>query len=180
MLLAGQENWEEFGDTTPEEASQFFNDILDDYLESEFQMVGQISAWTAQTAMPFGWLPMLGQTVLQADYPELTAVAPASWKSGANLTIADMRQRTLFMFGGAFPLPGNFGGNNNVALTIPQMPIHTHMYNIKNSVVLTAPGAVPAVAPINTGAASDITGEGASFDNRPAFMSVWYGIYAGR
>jgi microcystin-dependent protein len=84
------------------------------------------------------------------------------------------------MFGGAFPLPGNFGGNNNVALTIPQMPIHTHMYNIKNSVVLTAPGAVPAVAPINTGAASDITGEGASFDNRPAFMSVWYGIYAGR
>ena len=182
MLLAEPENWEEFGDATPDETSQFFTDIFDDFLESEFQMVGQITAWVRDIAMPFGWLPMTGQTLAQADYPELTAVVPSQWLSGSNLILPDMRTRFLAMSGatGEAANLGNIGGSNAITLTTDELPAHVHDYvRRQNSAVATA-GAVPVSAVTNSTVASDTAGSGEPFDNRPSYLSVRFGIYAGR
>jgi microcystin-dependent protein len=182
MLLAESDNWEEFGDATPDETSQIFNDIFDDFLESEFQMVGQITAWVRDIAMPFGWLPMTGQTLAQADYPELTAVVPTQWLSGSNLILPDMRTRFLAMSGatGEAANLGNIGGNNSHTITIAEMPAHAHDVLTPLAAIPTAnAGAVPAV-PGRVIAPSDVTGNGNPFDNRPSYLSVRFGIYAGR
>jgi hypothetical protein len=75
---------------------------------------GTIRATVAATADP-GWLLLDGQVVTNAQtlYPALWAAIPASWKSGANATLADARGRTLFMddAAGDFTL-GAVGGSN--------------------------------------------------------------------
>lgn len=185
MMLAESENWEENGDATPEEMSQFFSDVFDEYATSEFKMVGQMAVFAGgAVGFPFGWIRCFGQTINQADYPELTAVVPPVWKSGSIITLPDMRGQTVVGRGthpthGLYPV-GSQGGTRTETLTTTQMPAHVHNYYLKNSTVLAAPGALPVVAPINTAAASDTEGGSSSHNNMPPYVALDWAIYAGR
>ena len=67
-LLAEAENWEEFGDATPEDTAQFFADVLDDYAMSSFRNVGIIAAFiNPDGAVPHGWYVLNGQVLDAAD-----------------------------------------------------------------------------------------------------------------
>lgn len=182
MMLAEVENWEDFGDLTAQETADYFSDIFDEYTQSEYKMVGQITAWVRDIAMPNGWLPMTGQTLAQDDYPELAAVVPAAWLVSTNIVLPDLRGAFLAMSGavGATAALGAMGGANLKTLSLSEMPPHTHDYNIKNGTALAAAGAVSVVTPGNTIASTDTSGGGAAFDNRPSYLSIRWGIYAGR
>lgn len=82
---------------------------------------------TIAAVAPAGWALFTGQTLTGADvaYPALWAVAPAAWKSGANLILPDARGRYLVTSGGAAAL-GSVGGSNSRTLTTAQMPYHGH------------------------------------------------------
>ena len=185
MLLAESENWEGFGDATPEETSQFFSDIFDEFVESEFEMVGQMSVFADSSGgLPFGWIRCVGQSIAQEDYPELADKVPSTWLVSTDIVLPDMRGSTV-IGRGTHATHGNFaqgaiGGERNVTLTVNQMPSHTHEYQSPLAALPVAnAGAVPAVPGRVTGISS-VSGSSQSHNNMPPFIALDWCIYAGR
>jgi microcystin-dependent protein len=85
---------------------------------------GTVSSTIAASA-PTGWL-FHNQSVDNADvtYPDLWALAPASWKSGATLIIPNLTDRDL-MQAGTTAL-GAVGGANSRTIASANLPTHTH------------------------------------------------------
>ena len=86
------------------------------------------------TSAPAGWAILDGSTITsgQTLYPDLWAVLPATFKSGANIVLPDTRGRVAV---GRNPLDTDFdnvgdtGGAKTVTLTTAQMPSHNHTQN---------------------------------------------------
>jgi microcystin-dependent protein len=178
-LLAEAENWEEFGDATPDDMAQFFADVLDDYAMSSFRNVGMIVSYCLDVAVPAGWLLLNGQTVAQADYPELANVVPTSWISGSNIVLPDARNRFLVSSGPGLTT-GTVGGANTHTLAAGEMPVHNHTYLSPGTPALVAsPGEILAAtqgSTANTGNA----GSGQAHNNMPSYLAIRWWIYAGR
>jgi microcystin-dependent protein len=177
-LLAEVENWEEFGDATPEDTAQFFADVLDDYAMSSFRNVGMIAAFVRDIAMPDFWLPLIGQTLSQADYPELTAVMPAAWLSGSNIVLPDCRDRFLVMSGPTIST-AQVGGSATHTLSIPETPAHSHSYREDLTSALAGAGAIPVQSGV-TSQETGISGNSQPHNNMPPYVAIRWGIYAGR
>lgn len=96
-------------------------------------------------------LLMDGQSIAQADYPELANCVPSTWLSGANIILPDMSYRGLFGAIDAMSL-GTFVGENSHTLTIDEIPEHTHVQNAHSHnysqaiSTPTAAGLEPALA----------------------------------
>jgi microcystin-dependent protein len=107
--------------------------------------IGEIR-YVAFTFAPKGWAPCNGQIMAIADNPELFNLIGTLYGGDGETTFAlpDMRGRVPVGVGQGVGLtPRNFGdtgGQETVALTIPQMPKHTH--NLK-----AASGAANSKAP---------------------------------
>jgi len=176
-LLAQAENWEEFGDATPDDMAQFFADVLDDYAMSSFRNVGMIASF-ATGAVPEGWQLMDGRTIAQADYPELTAKVPAIWLSGSNIILPDARNRFVTGAGPSFP-NGTLGGANTHTLTTAEMPTHSHVTQVPSFGAPAAPGALPVLASTFSNQTGNV-GSGNAHNNMPAYFAARWAIYAGR
>jgi microcystin-dependent protein len=82
-------------------------------------------AMTMRDTAPDGWALLIGQALDQDDYPALAAAVPATWKSGGNINLPDMRRK--FPLGDDASLAlGAVGGAETVALSQAQLPAHTH------------------------------------------------------
>jgi hypothetical protein len=82
-------------------------------------------ALSIAAAAPTGWL-FHNQTSVgaQTAFPALWAVAPASWKSGANLVIPNLADRAL-MQAGTTAL-GATGGSQSLTIAAGNLPAHAH------------------------------------------------------
>lgn len=79
---------------------------------------------TIESSVTTGWLLLQGQTVTngQSLYPDLWAVAPAAWKSGANLILPNATSR--FPIGGG--TLGSIGSGNTKTIATGNLPVHSH------------------------------------------------------
>jgi microcystin-dependent protein len=78
---------------------------------------------------PDGWLAMIGQTVtgFQQTYPVAWTRIPTSWKTGSSVKFPDTRARIMIGAAGYGDfILGTTGGLNEAALTIGNMPPHSH------------------------------------------------------
>lgn len=114
--------------------------------------LGQIISTINDLSSNDNFLMLNGQTVLQADYPELTAIVPASWLVGADIQLPDIVDGGVF--GDAGYGIGEIIGENEVTLITDELPSHTHTQNPHSHsevipVVTTALGGeIPATASI--------------------------------
>lgn len=137
-------------------------------------------------------LPLLGQSVLQADYPELAVVVPSSWLFGLDIVLPDMRERGVFG-SDDFDVVGTAVGENDVTLTESQIPSHNHTQNAHSHSYIQGVGAtalggeIPATAsfvtptPSTTGlttATNNPTGGGNSHNNIQRSLTVGWFIIA--
>lgn len=93
--------------------------------------VGSISAYSGEN-IPTNWLKCNGQAVSRAGYPELFNTIGTTYGSGDGSTtfnLPNISERVIVGNNGdgEFSL-GNTGGEKEHALTINEMPSHTHLY----------------------------------------------------
>ena len=93
--------------------------------------IGSISAYSGEE-IPSNWLKCNGQAVSRADYPELFNTIGTTYGSGDGSTtfnVPNISERVIVGNNGdgEFSL-GNTGGEKEHALTINEMPSHTHLY----------------------------------------------------
>jgi microcystin-dependent protein len=85
-----------------------------------------------------GWLLCNGAAVLEADYPDLFTLIGGAYgvPAAGQFNLPDTRGRDLFgrAAGVPFTVLGAAGGMVEVALTIADMPVHTHVQNAHNHV----------------------------------------------
>lgn len=182
--------WQSPIDPIPDSLYELIIEFIE---EAEAQLmtnfaIGNIFASVALLTDP-SVIILVGQTVPQADYPELTAVVPPSWLIGPDIQLPDMRSTFLQ---GAMDLVdfGTIEGENEVVLSESQMPSHTHTQNPHThgyqSAIITpdlyTPGPVPGVdatptpAITNpTTAINNFTGGDQPHNNVPLSLQVaWY------
>jgi hypothetical protein len=78
---------------------------------------------------PDGWLAMIGQTVtgFQQSYPVAWTRIPTAWKTGSSVVFPDTRARIMIGAAGYGDfILGSTGGLNEAALTIGNLPPHSH------------------------------------------------------
>lgn len=181
--LIDENNWYEAGVSVGEVLEEMFK-MIDIFYEP--QWVGAVMAFVKDEAPP-GWLILDGSIVTDADekFPELWAVAPTNWKSGTNFILPDMVFRSLVgseqISTGRFDR-GQTGGLEQVALTVSEMPSHSHTY-VPPTVNLDVEGpGVPDIgatvigSPTSTGSA----GGDEAHENMPPYMTVVWAVFAGR
>jgi len=154
--------------------------MLLEFLEMPPIAPGEIFMYLTDN-LPDHSLPLDGGTYDGADYPALFDVLATSLKNGdGTFTLPD--------FGASYPagvsgaaLPGDVVGANSVALTVSEIPAHTHGDSDYQHVapVPTAPGPDPvASVPILTAGNTGSAGGGAAHENRPRTVFVRFAITA--
>jgi microcystin-dependent protein len=111
--------------------------------------------------MPYGfvprnWLPCLGQTLTAAHYPALWAVLGTTYGGGSTFRLPDLAGKTTIGTGQAAPNAsgepqpaktattyqlGQVVGSRTVALSLDQLPAHTHV--IQGTVQTAKSGLMP-------------------------------------
>lgn len=168
-------NWKEIGDSVDDVVLELHETLASYYQDS---MIGKIDQFI--NTPPEAWLEFDGSTYDQADYPELAAIIPSSWKAGGNFTVPDL-QDYFSSFVGSGGTLGATGGANTFALTEAQLPAHTHT-EIPAVVGVDVGGAGPPLpsATVGTPIASGSVGSGDDVDNRPLYINFILAIYSGR
>ena len=173
--LTCDHNWKEVGDTVSDVVTELWETLESYYRDS---MIGKIDQFI--NTPPDAWLEFDGSTYAESDYPELAQIIPASWRAGGNFTVPDL-ENYFSCFVGAGTAPGDTGGSNSFALTVGQLPSHTHT-EIPPTVGVDVGGAGPPLPSAVVGApiASGPTGDGDFIDNRPQYMKFIIAIFSGR
>lgn len=143
--------------------------------------IGQIAFFAG--SLPDGWLSLDGATYAMADYPELFAILDAQFKDvpSETFTLPDLSGLFLRVSDIDFAL-GDIAGEDSVSLSIAELPAHVHGYipPVLADIDVEAPGVpIPSVgigAQINTTS----TGDGQAHENKPPFIALNIGIFAGR
>lgn len=173
-----------------------YEDILEMIEQAEADLmtsfaIGQIIPSVGDLSSNINLLRLDGSTVLQADYPALAAIVPASWLVGADIQLPDMREKSLH--GDDTTNVGTIVGENDVTLTINEMPAHSHTqqphshsYSLTTAIP-TAAGLEPTFAdlttnvPSSTGLTTAInndTGGDQPHNNVPESLTVFWWIVA--
>ena len=141
-------------------------------------LIGTVAPWLINP--PPGWLLLDGSTYANADYPELSALLPIHLISGANFILPN--SENAFPFGVTDEDNGStVAGSNVLALTIGQLPSHTHTEI--PAIVGATLGSVGTPQPhteIGAPIASGSTGDGDDIDIRPLRFGLIYAVFAGR
>lgn len=151
----------------------------------DFTPVGTVVWYLGVTAsIPAKWLRCEGQTLNDADYPELADVLDTPFHAHPDIILPDLREK--FLYGGSFNSDlGDTGGAATHALTTAELPAHHHITAAHSHTVGTRPAAGSNTGSVSLGslaangtiatstqAATDTsdTGGAGSHNNMPPYM----------
>jgi microcystin-dependent protein len=156
--------------------------LIDDFYNEDSMdgtPVGTIAWYIGVTAsIPVKWLKCEGQVLAKASYPELTDILDPPFDTHPTITLPDLRER--FLYGASFNSDlGDTGGAAAHALTIDEMPAHSHVIQNRGGAagaVLTNAGYFASVAtPVSaTTTPTANSGGGLSHNNMPPYMRGYW------
>lgn len=174
--LAYEYNWFQVGETVDDTVSK----VRDFLMTFGICNVGMVAPFV-QSSMNPGWLKCNGAVYSREDYPELWEVIPPHKREGDYFVVPDLRDR--FVYGqGPGALAYDYGGAEEVVLTIGEMPPHSHVYqeSIISDIDLELTGAPQPVYNAPKASNTSNTGEGRAHENMPPYVTLTYWIYTGR
>jgi len=168
--LTNVDNWEAFGDMTPGEVVEIFEEVVGTM--GNCDNIGVIFATLGN--VPNGCLLLDGQSVLVDDYPLLASAVPGL-VAGSVINLPDMTDS--YLVGSGVAGVGLFTGENSHTLTVDEIPPHTHDYvsaagSVTTVVVPDEPSAVPAPA------VTSPAGGGLPHNNMPRSIGVNWVVVA--
>lgn len=199
-ILALQDtfNWEQFGTLTPEEVTERYSQMVNEFLDAGFSncMIGVVFPYVTNDP-PNGALPCDGSSFLRVDYPQLYGELADEFIVDADTFVTpDLRSRVIVGVGEGAGLSdytvNQQGGEETHALTETENATHTHTdtghvhsYQPPGASGLAlAPGelpiALPNIIPGLTGSASaNITasGDGTPHNNIQPYTALKYGLW---
>lgn len=152
-VLTKPYNFELSGTSSVEDTTQYFEQMLTDYVDSgDFCMIGSIFPYV--TSMPpANCLLCDGSSYMRIYYPDLyAALDPVFIVDADNFMVPDLRGKTVIGAGDGGPdytnrTVGEIGGEEAHQLVETELAAHTHT-DAGHSHVYNPPGiSVPAVAP---------------------------------
>lgn len=126
LLLIDPNNWEQISGTVPPaDAAMAMQEMYFEYLQSaNWCMIGAIVP-IATATVPNGALLCDGSLHNRADYPRLyETLHPSLIIDSVTFRTPDLRDRFVLAAGNA--APHDTGGASSVALTVAQLPAHSH------------------------------------------------------
>jgi len=176
--LCVDDNWEEGGTVTVDEATQAAIAMFWSFKP----MVGTIFPVLWET-IPDNYLLCDGAGYLRVDYPVLNSNLPAAFIVDAdNFVVPDLLGRSIVGAGSGSGLtartPGDMSGEEVHTLVSSEMPSHTHSISVPGISLPYAPGAVPADAPPAVPSISGSAGGDGSHNNMHPYTVITYVIVA--
>lgn len=171
------ENWYEINDAVDDIVAEC-KDALDSwYLSSMF--IGQVASFLG--SLPQFWLPLDGTSYDRVDYPELYAALDSQFIDDADtFTLPDIQDLFLAAAGNTYAL-GDTGGEASHQLVESEIPGHTHTYvPVALSLSVGSVGAPTPAGQPGTPTQTGSTGGDGTHENRPPFIALTFGIFAGR
>lgn len=176
--LANAWQWVEIEDTV-DAVVQAVADAVDTWYSD--MNIGMVANFLG--SLPSGWLALDGSLHDADDYPELFDVLDSQFKDvGENeFTLPDMAGLFGVSAGGGLGL-GDTGGANTVALSVAELPAHTHGYTfpVLGAMLVGVGAPLPTVNAVTPSTPTSSAGSGDAHDNLPPYFVVVTGIFAGR
>jgi microcystin-dependent protein len=160
-------------------------DAIEEYIaritfEVQSSMIGTVLPF-ANSVTPTGMLLCDGTQYLREDYPELYDVIDTAFVVDSdNFTVPNLQN--LFVKGKNSDSVGDTGGNSSISLGYNELPVHSHTYAAHTLTPVTIGAGAPILVytPPDIPVATTNAGSGNSFDNRPPYLVLQYGIVSGR
>ena len=165
-----------------DELSEYQRDTVEEYAaRAQYELWREVSmlpvgmmVWSMvnPTNAPVNWLPADGRVINDYDYPELAQALGSEWLvSPSPPGVIQFRMPNMMAAYASGAPSGDMQtrvGANNVTLTTPQIPSHSHSYNRPFVQAVTyTPGPGPATFVSTFNASSASTGGGQPHENRP-------------
>ena len=165
-------------ETERQDFEVLYGAMIDDFYNEDSMdgtPVGTVAWYIGVTvSIPAKWLRCEGQVLAKADYPELTDILDPPFDTHPTITLPDLREK--FLYGASVNADlGDTGGAATHALTIAEMPAHTHTVPMRNASAGT--GAIPVRASGNANeanATSGSQGTGTAHNNMPPYMRGYW------
>lgn len=182
--LTSVENWEQFGELSPDETAAAFINIIEEYHVSSYCRLGEIFA-TARADVPDKALACDGSQHARADYPDLYDLLDAAFiVDGDYFVTPDLMGRAPVGAGAGSGLTsrtaGDTGGAETHQLSTAEMPSHQHpiIPGFISGFVLSLGGApspamVPSALVYTAGSGNDVP-----HNNMQPFSVVTFCIWA--
>lgn len=166
------------GTITTQEAAEIFEDIVFPSFLPYPDDIGSVRAYATEFA-PYGTLPCDGSTHLRIDYPRLYAnLDPVFIVDADTFVTPNLPGRTIVGSGSGSGLTpraiGDVFGEEQISLTIGQIPPHDHVYTPPApSVQLEGAGVpLPTAVQLGTPTVTGTTGEGEAHDNSQPSLTL--------
>ena len=173
--LTEASQWEEIGDSV-EDIIQACKLSVENWYSD--MLIGALQMFLILP--PPGWLLCDGATYDKADYPELWAVLPDQLISETQLTLPDFTSTFLAGTDTESEIGATYG-LNSYALSVAQLPSHSHLYTPPTLTINAETPVIPIpTAGIGTPTQTGNTGSGDDVDNRPSHVLAMFAVFSGR
>lgn len=184
-ILADVWKWEQFDTLTPEQCTEFMQEMLFSFLDGEeTSMIGSIVPIATEDA-PAGMLLCDGASYDRIDYPYLYAVLASEFIDDADtFTVPDLRSRVIVGAGQGSGLSerdvAETGGAETHQLSIAELPAHTHAIHTHAIGLDVESAGVPDLSssPPLPSELTSPTGSNNAHENMPPFIGLHYAIVA--